>query len=331
MARVPKIRDFSQDEIMAALTPPASEFDSSKITKAFTGGLDLAETIRARQQAQEDRERKLAQEIEKIKNQKRLAELAKTAAPQANISPELAETATLVTPDDTGQQIAQRLFAEPKREPRAFGFQEKGRLKSGEAVSFDPNTNQTVIENRKGERVLYDPKVHGEIQPNVAPQLTPEQMKDISALRDTSSLLQRTREAYKPALTGPVDSRLVRLYEATGINLTDVDPKNIAQFQIRAQTALNDYIRNTTGAQLSQNEEARITRAMARVTGPDETFIPAIEEAIRISEEKLEGRFDDYEALGFRNIGALRQSRQPKSSSPTGTRKVGKFNVKRVK
>lgn len=327
MARVPKTRDFSQDEIMAALTPPASTFDSSKITQGVTGGLDLAETIRARKQAQEDRERKLAQEIEKIKNQKRLAELAKTAAPQANISPELAETTALVTPDEMGQQISQRLFAEPKREPRAFGFQEKGRLKTGEPVVFDPNSGNDYVRSSEG-LIPYTKKVHGEMQPNVAPQLAPEQIKDLSALTDATNLLQNVKTSYKPTLTGPIESRLLRFYEATGINLTDVDPADSATFRVRAQTALNDYIRNTTGAQLSKNEEERIVRAMARVTGPDETFIPAIEEAIRISEDKINSRLDTYEALGIRNIGALRQSRQPKSQTgKTGGRKIGRFTV----
>lgn len=288
---------------------PVQAPDQNVPIQGFVKGSELANTLLTRRQAQEDRERKLAQEIEKIKRQKQLATEARTAAPKANISPDLAEAATLEAPDEASKQIAQSLFGEPKKEPRPFGFQEKGRLRTGEAVSFDPNTNQTIVESRKG-RMLYDPSLHGEIQPNVSPQLTPEQIKDISSLRDNITQLEQARQNYKPTLTGPIESRLIGLYNATGINLTNVDPTDATRFRIGATTALNDYIRQTTGAQLSANEERRISAAMANVKGPDETFIPAIEEAIKIAERKLQGRFADYEALGYRNLSALKKSRE---------------------
>lgn len=306
--------------MLDAQANPVEPFDPTKITSAVGTGLDLANTIQTRKQSQEDRVKKLADEIQKAKRQKILAAEAAKAAPVANISPDLAEAATLESPAEASKQITERLFALPKAEPRApraLGLQSKGRLKTGQIVSYDPSLGYDVVAGPKGS-VPYDLKRHGETQPLTNPALDAGQMKDISQIRDSITQLKTVKENYRPAFVGPIEGRLLKIYNATGINLTNVDPSDSTKFRIGATTALNDYIRSVTGAQLSQNEQARIEAAMASVTGPDATFIPAIEEAIRLAEAKVNGRLADYEAAGYRNIGDLRESRNTGNPGQTG-------------
>lgn len=289
--------------MLDAQANPVKPFDPTKITSAVGAGLDLANTVQTRKQAQEDRVKNLAKEIEKAKQDK--TQQGRVRAFAATPSNPMIRAEAFPDKEAEFQYKLAETKARPIRENRPFALQPKGRLKTGELVSFDPNTNESLIEGGKP----YDPKIHGEAQPIVAPSLDAGQMKDLSGLRDSVSQLQNVKKNYKSSFTGPVESRLIGLYNATGINLTNVDPTDATRFRIGATTALNDYIRQTTGAQLSVNEERRITAAMASVKGPDETFIPAIDEAIRIAEAKLNGRFADYEAAGYRNVGALRESR----------------------
>lgn len=312
MARVPKIRDFSQDEIMAALTPPASTFDSSKITQAVTGGLDLAETIRARKQAQEDRERKLAQEIEKVKRQKQLAEIAKTAAPQANISPELAEAATLEAPDQVAQQVANRLFAE-KKQPAAYTQRKRvvGTLEDGTSVEEDFFGNRMVGEE------TYDVAKHGRIFSTISKEMTGEEVNRVADAKKAVRALERVEESFSKNAVGLVDSALTNVARTTGLDLRDLSKYQgqDTEFRTNLALAINNYIRAITGAQMGEKEADRIKEALPIAAKSKADFIPALQTALQAAREDLDITLETMEIAGRGRAGSLREPSASSSAS----------------
>lgn len=334
-SRVPK---FSVEELQKAIQGPDIGGAISTGLNAYNSQRTLEESIADKKSEQAKRLAEIQKIVEGIKAEKAQKEKEQQFAGTlqgpvvANIGGQevkASETQALAPqyplapiskafPKETAESLLK--IQEQKAKPNEpTKMQRLGLLKTGQTVSYNPETGQNTLET--GE--VYNPAKHGQILREQAPQLSPDLTKDLLQISDSVQNLNRAKSEYKSSFTGPVQSRLLALYDKTGINLTNADPTDATKFRISAATALNDYIRQVTGAQLSANEENRIRKALANVTGPDETFSPAIDTAISIAQDKLKKRLSFYESQGYRGISEAGSILNPGGSTPTTTENSG--------
>lgn len=91
--------------MLDAQANPVADFDPTKITQAVSGGLDLANTIQTRKQAQEDRVKKLADEIAKATKQKTLTEATKPIPKTKTIRELVGNQPTPVAPHEPVESL----------------------------------------------------------------------------------------------------------------------------------------------------------------------------------------------------------------------------------
>lgn len=321
-SRVPK---FSVEELQRAMQGPNIGQALATGFGQFQEGESLARTIEEKKLEKQKKLLEIQQLVAKMKGEKEQSEkelrFADTlqgptvariggqevkAAETRSLAPEFAPLGqgAKAFPKEAFNLLSdiKKEQTKPTKAEEPTKLQRLGLIKSGQTVSFNPISGQNILET--GE--VYSPQKHGQIMREQAPQLSPELTKDLVATSDSLADLQRAKSAYKPTLTGPIQSRANALYEATGINLTGANPADVSKFRVDAFTAINNYIKAVTGAQMSEPEARRIQKALFRVNGIDESFEPAINEALNIVESKLNKKLDFYESQGYRGMREAR-------------------------
>lgn len=203
-----------------------------------------------------------------------------------------------------------------KNTPRPFALQEKGRLKNGKPVSYDPTDGEYKLPDGS----VYDPAKHGEIGKTVEGLPSPEERAEIEKLFDSKKQLARVGQLFDPKFTGPAESRLGSFAQFTGVDVQDLKAKfpDDVKFRTAYQGVVNDYIKAITGAQMSEVEAKRIMKALPNIGASDEAFLPALKEIQRVVDEKLNTRFDVLEGLGIRGIGELRKQAEKMGRATLG-------------
>lgn len=201
-------------------------------------------------------------------------------------------------------------------------FKPVGITKAGETVS-PTREGQLIVKGKNGIARPWDQAVDGELEPFIAPTIGTGDLGDIQRLQASLEQFKIVRELFDEKAVGPVQDRLITLSQFTGVDLTGLftessafDSKSTA-FRTALQSSINDYIKAVTGAQMSEAEAARLQKAIPAAGKAQEAFLPALEEANRIIETKLDSKLALLEAAGFRNVGGMRSVLKERRSKPT--------------
>lgn len=170
----------------------------------------------------------------------------------------------------------------------------------------------------------------GRLLSKTKPQLTGEQINEVTNLLNSQAQLQEVKGLFDPAAVGPIQDRLLNFQQLTGIQLPDLQGLSAMtddkmRFRTVLGSAVNDYIKAITGAQMSEPEARRIMRALPKAGSADEAFIPVLEEIMKITEQKLNNRLDVLETQDTVGISKLRElSKRQKENAPAfgGNRKI---------
>lgn len=331
--------DLLRQMIATSGQNPVAAPNQAVPVQAAGAGLDLASTILARQQAQEDRERQLREKIEAAKleaaqrtREQGVRDVFGKGRKVAEIGGKpvfASETKALAkTPQDKEQAIAaaypketaldylknqQLETSETGKLQRALlrsqidsnkpvRGQNVGSTTSGLAVSYDPIARQYVIPT--GEP--FDPAVHGQLVQKTAQPLGGEETKDIRNTFNSYTKLKQLKDEFQPNAVGFVQGRLVDISRATGIDLVPGMQIN-AEFRSKLAGAINDYIKAVTGAQMSEPEARRIMQALPSQYRSAEDFIPSINAAIDAAEQRLKNDLMVFRATNRAYVDPLIQ------------------------
>jgi hypothetical protein len=303
MAQIPQI---DTELLLKAFSRPSLGQTLQAGTQGFGTGVDIGMSL-AEQKARRKKEADdLMSQIEQIKIARDTESRLKQQSEAGFITPEELKTKTPMGDKMTTEKARLFLPEKPQKEPRPFALSPKGRLRTGQIVSFDPNKGFDVV----GGTDPYNQNIHGEMQPLVSPELDSAALKDITNIRDSISKLEEVESLFTKDSTGPVEARLTDFSALTGINipllrnLSSITDDKI-KFRTATQSAINDYIKAITGAQMSEPEARRIMKALPDRKAADEAFIPALQEILSLSRKKLRNNLETYKAAGFRNIDQI--------------------------
>lgn len=215
-------------------------------------------------------------------------------------------------------------------------FKPVGITNAGETVS-PTRTGQLIVTGKDGIARPWDSAADGELQPFISPTLPGSSLQDLQRLQISVEQFNNLRNLFTVDAIGPIQDRLITASQSTGVDLSGLfsessafDSKNTT-FRTALQSTINDYIKAVTGAQMSEAEAGRLQKAIPASGKAQEAFLPALEEANRIIENKLSIALDTLEAGGYRNIAGIRskfkerteKGRTPKTeeSKPAGSAK----------
>lgn len=152
----------------------------------------------------------------------------------------------------------------------------------------------------------------GRLISKTRPQMTGEQMNEVTNLLNAKSQLNTVQELFDPAAVGPIQDKLLNFQELTGIKLPDLHGLSaLTDEKVKLRTVMasgiNDYIKAITGAQMSEIEARRIMRALPKPGASDDAFLPALHEIMRLTNQKLENRLDVLETQDTVGVKKLRE------------------------
>ncbi len=198
----------------------------------------------------------------------------------------------------------------------------KGTNDAGDVVEFDATRGKWFVGG-----VETPANQIGRLNPLNRPQLANEQVNEITGLFNAQQQLEKVKSLFDPSATGPIQSRLAQVSKLTGVDLGDLRGMSaISDNKTRLRTvmgsAINDYIKAITGAQMSEPEARRIMSVMPDAKAADEAFMPALQEIMQITDQKLNTRLDVLETqdpVGMKQLRALAKSRAAESRAPRTT------------
>lgn len=163
----------------------------------------------------------------------------------------------------------------------------------------------------------------GRLLSKTRPQMSNEQINEVTNLLNAQTQLKEVRNLFDPTATGPIQDKLLGFQEFTGIKLPDLQGMSVlTDDKVRLRTILgssiNDYIKAITGAQMGEPEARRIMRVMPKAGSADEAFLPALQEIIKITEQKLNNRLDVLETQDTVGVKKLRELNQSQPNIHTG-------------
>lgn len=214
-------------------------------------------------------------------------------------------------------------------------FKPIGLTKSGETVS-PTRSGMLQVSGPDGQIRPYDPAMDGELQPFIAPTLPNAQLGSIENLQNSVEQLNRAKELFNPGVVGPVQDRLMQLSMVSGVDFNQllsgskgVTADNVA-FRVALNTLVNSYIHEVSGAAVTTQEAARLAKALPSTGNAEEAFMPALEEANRIIEAKLENKLEILRAQGYRNIPAIKATldKRTAKSEASAEKKDGGVDLK---
>jgi hypothetical protein len=196
------------------------------------------------------------------------------------------------------------------RTQRSEYFQDKGTTSDGRSVQMDVTTNQWYIDGKQ-----VSPSEVGRTVPRLRPQLADSQVNEVTKLLDARTQLARVSELFDPAAVGPVEDRIQSFSRMTGIDLgTLKGAASLTDSKARLNTvmssAINDYIKAITGAQMSEIEARRIMNALPQPGAAQEAFLPALQEIQKITDMKLNNRISVLKSQGTIGIEDIEDTAQ---------------------
>lgn len=152
----------------------------------------------------------------------------------------------------------------------------------------------------------------GRLLTKTRPQMSNEQINDVTNLLNAQNQLKEVEQLFDAKATGPIQDKLTSFSQFTGINFPDLQGMSaMTDDKIKLRTvlgsAINDYIKAVTGAQMSEPEARRIMRALPKAGSADEAFQPALQEILKITKQKLNTRLDVLETQDTVGVKKLRQ------------------------
>lgn len=212
-------------------------------------------------------------------------------------------------------------------------FKPVGITAAGETVS-PTRTGQLIVVGKDGNSRPWDAAADGELQPFIAPTLPGSSMQDLQRLQTSVEQFNNIRNLFTEDAVGPVQDRLITLSNNTGVDFAGLfnesgafDAKNTT-FRTALQAAINDYIKAVTGAQMSEAEASRLQKAIPSAGKAQEAFLPTLEAANKIIENKLSIELDTLEAGGYRNVAGIRSKfKERTEKGRTPKKEEGKSNA----
>lgn len=285
----------------------------------------LANLVTFRKLKQEEEQSKLANMLaaakQKMLETESSSEMAKRkqdiSASKAGLVPSTAiQDEKLRTAIEAGQgprDIPTSMISSLEKPSMSLGnFRAVARTSAGAAI-VPTRAGGLVVVGSDGKEIPYNQELHGEPQPLVPDKLGPQEIEDLTNLAAARDQLVRAKTLVKSEATGPIQARLQDFQIETGIGLealkgiSGIDDDTI-KFRTVLQSSINDYIKAITGAQMSEPEARRIMKALPKRGASDESFLPALNEVVRLSEEKLNRRMNVLESAGRRGVSDIRKS-----------------------
>lgn len=299
------------EELMRAFSVPSPDFDPRQISQGAIAGGDLAATILARKQGQEDRSKKLADEIARVKKQRSLTGEISKRSP-------LAGKASDLIPDEAAKQILQ------------LEFDEKGKQ---QAKNERPDNIKQILQ--VGDRTIgvtyggqiKDIPLGGRAEPLVRPSLPAAESRGLSELGQVAEKLKQAKAIFDKSVTrdpvsgrttsdsplvGVVDNVLARANEFTGNPDTDT-----TTFRTLVTNNINQQIKAITGAQLSEAEAQRIMKALPSMNLNTAAFDQRLQDAIKITEDIIKEKQAAFSA-GYSNVPNVLAPGNAAPAAPAG-------------
>lgn len=169
----------------------------------------------------------------------------------------------------------------------------------------------------------------GRLISKTRPQMTDGQVTDVTNLLNAQGQLQQVQNLFDPEATGPVQDKLLAFQEYTGIKMPDLQGLSaLSDDKVKLRTvlgsAINDYIKAITGAQMSEPEARRIMKALPKPGSADEAFLPALQEVMKITKMKLDTRLDVLETQDTVGVKKLRELATQRAMESTPSSRVKK-------
>lgn len=145
--------------------------------------------------------------------------------------------------------------------------------------------------------VPYNPDIHGQSRPMVAPQLQGSEIDIANATRDILAKTADVEKTFKPEYTGPIQGRSGRVGQALDIGAT---PEKAVFYQDLAFIK-DRIIKLITGAALSKEEAERIMRELPDETKADVDFSAKLKNFRSAVKQSFIDRSKRLASQGIRN------------------------------
>jgi hypothetical protein len=223
--------------------------------------------------------------------------------------------------DESGASQLNAIFGPKERSPY---YMDQGR---------DPVTGQPIVMDassgkyfRGGQEVPASEV--GRLLSKIRPQMSDGQTNEITNLLNATDQLQYAKSLFSPDATGPIEGRMYEFAKSSGVDIGGL--RGIASLtddKVKMRTvmgsAINDYIKAITGAQMSEPEARRIMSVMPDPKAADAAFEPAMNEIIRITEMKLGNRLNVLESQGTVGTEQIRGKLKERNKPPTPKKDTG--------
>lgn len=173
----------------------------------------------------------------------------------------------------------------------------------------------------------------GRLMTKTRPQLDSSQINEVTNLLNAQNQLKEVETLFDPKAIGPVENKLLNFQEYTGIKVPDLQGLSVlTDEKVKLRTvmgsAINDYIKAITGAQMSEPEARRIMKALPKPGSADEAFLPALQEIMKVTKQKLNTRLDVLETQDTVGIRKLRDMANTNPDMHTGEPTVKPVSTK---
>lgn len=204
----------------------------------------------------------------------------------------------------------------------------QGFTEEGDAVEYDMTEKKWYVGGKETPANQV-----GRLLSKTRPQMTGEQINEVTNLLNAGKQLEEVERLFDPKAVGPIESKLQSFQEFTGVKLPDLHGLSVmTDDRIKLKTvmssAINDYIKAITGAQMSEPEARRIMKALPKPGSADEAFLPTLHEIMKVTKMKLNTRLDVLETQDTVGIKKLRQIANgevgPQVTTPQATPKKKK-------
>lgn len=199
----------------------------------------------------------------------------------------------------------------------------QGFTEDGDPVEYEVSKRQWFV---GGKPVAADQV--GRLISKTRPQMSSEQINEVTNLLNAKNQLASIDSLFAEGASGPIEGRMYQASKSMGIDFGSLrGMASLTDDKVRLRTimgsAINDYIKAITGAQMSEPEARRIMSVMPDPNAADAAFLPALQEIQRITNEKLDTRLAVLESQGTVGINKLKElsnkKRKPKPTTDPNT------------
>jgi hypothetical protein len=219
--------------------------------------------------------------------------------------------------DEKTRKDALKYYATPEGSQKVQSLAAKyAKSKAPESFTFTP-TSEGIVPGNTRTGQMGSPATNSGGEAYTKP-LSEAASKEFGALAQLQGTLGKIRELYKPAYVGPVMGR----YYSVAENLVNL-PAEQVKFNSYVNDAKDALLRARSGAQINEQEYARLVKFLPTTELPDKNFearVARFEEQLQILQEE---KAKVYSGQGYK----IDVSTGQKEKSIIKPRKIGRFTV----